>query len=234
MATYNGSSFLRQQVESVLSQLNLHDELIIADDHSTDDTLFILKSYRDDRIKILPLPESPFRNPIFNFEYAIENAQNEFIYLCDQDDIWLPNKVDTFQNTFLSTNCDMILSDCTIVDENLSVRYESYRSVYQFRPGKLQSFLANPYLGCCMAFKKRVLAKLLPFPKYIPMHDIWIGIICEFFYNVAIIEEPLMLYRRHSKNATPFTASGKSQHSSLKKLTFRLNMARGLLLAYLR
>jgi len=232
IATFNGALFIEEQIRSVLSQLSIDDEIIISDDSSTDETLAIIKSINDPRIHILPVVS--FKNPIFNFENSLKAATGEYIYLCDQDDVWLPNKVSYVQNLFQNTNVDLILSDCKVVDTNLKVIHQSYRALYKFRKSILQIFLLNPYLGCCMAFRKRIFNKVLPFPKFIPMHDIWIGSICELFFNVTVIEEPLMLYRRHSANATPYTASSQSKNSWPKKIMFRINMLRGLFFALFR
>jgi glycosyltransferase involved in cell wall biosynthesis len=232
MATYNGAKFVQDQISSILSQLEDLDELIISDGLSTDTTLSIISNYNDPRLKIIT---NPVRlSPIQNFEVAIKAATNEYIFLSDQDDIWLSNKVESTLDAFHVTNADLLVSDCKLVDENLKVINASYRAMYNFKKGKLQSFLLNPYLGCCMAFRRRTLIKILPFPTIIPMHDIWIGIVCEFFYKVDYIEQPLILYRRHTGNATPFTGSKKSNNSLLKKLKFRLNMIQALFVAWTR
>ena len=90
IATYNGAEYLREQVESILSQLEEEDEIVVSDDSSTDTTIEILQSFGDRRIKIFKNPAKGF---VRNFENALRQAQGDFIFLSDQDDVWLPNKV---------------------------------------------------------------------------------------------------------------------------------------------
>ncbi|WP_207504997.1 glycosyltransferase [Telluribacter humicola] len=234
IATYNGGNYILDQLSSILPQLDVDDEIIISDDSSIDNTVFLADSLKDKRIKIFK--NNKFRSPIFNFEHAITRASGNLIFLCDQDDIWLPNKVSTFLEFFERTNADLLVSNCSIVDKDLSITHLSYFDYYKIS-GKerfIHSFLSNPYLGCCLAFKRIVLRKILPFPAYIPMHDIWIGMICAIYYKVEFIQDVTMLYRRHESNATPYTATQKSKNSLLTKIHFRLNMLRGLLLTIVR
>jgi len=93
MASYNGEKYIRQQIDSILPQLGESDELIISDDSSTDDTISVVKSINDNRIKLIK--DQKFKSPVSNFENAIKNATGDFIFLCDQDDIWQPNKVES-------------------------------------------------------------------------------------------------------------------------------------------
>lgn len=106
MATYNGGKYIRQQVDSILSQefkenQGVELELVVSDDGSTDDTIQILQSYGDDRIKIYHHREhrkhkymNATRQCKCNFENAMRNANGEYIFLSDQDDMWYPCKVD--------------------------------------------------------------------------------------------------------------------------------------------
>ena len=113
MATYNGADYLRPHIDSILSQLSDDDELIISDDSSTDATVKIIQEIGDKRIRLLE--GNTFRNPIFNFEYALQQASGELIFLADQDDIWLPGKVKTMTGAL--TDCDLAVSDCAMIDD---------------------------------------------------------------------------------------------------------------------
>lgn len=219
--TYNGEKFIYQQIISILSQINSDDEIIISDDGSTDKTLDIIKSFNDDRLKIF------YNNKIkskYSFNLTTQNLQNallkargEIIFLADQDDVWIDNKIERCIN-YLKNGYDLILHDCAIVDQNNNLIDKSYFKLNNSTPGIFNNIVKNSYLGCCMAINKKVLNYALPFPKDIP-HDIWIGLIAEEFTKVKFLQEILINYRRHGNN---LSASGeKSSNTLLFKIKYR-------------
>lgn len=218
MATYNGAKYIKEQLDSILCQLGENDEIVISDDSSTDDTIVIIKAYNDSRIKLYE--NQKFHSPIFNFENALKNATGDYICLCDQDDIWLPNKVNTIKESLAS--CDLIVSDCKIVDANLNILHESFFQLHSSKKGFWRNWIRNSYLGCCMAFRKEILKFALPFPKKIAMHDIWIGLLVNLLGKVEFINTPHVLYRRHGENAS-FGAE-ESKFSLSFKIKYRMIM----------
>ena len=218
IATYNGEKYIKEQLNSILNQISENDEVIISDDHSTDDTIKIAKEIGDDRIKI-------YYNPIEkgyakNFENAIKKSIGDIIFLSDQDDVWLENKVQITMS-YLKTY-DLVISDATHVNEFLETTIGSHFKISKMKSGFLRHLLKPSYIGACMAFKRRILKKALPFPensKYCA-HDYWLTLIGEFYYKVGLIEQELILYRRHDSNASP--AGKKSPNSFLKKITIRI------------
>ncbi len=223
MATHNGEQYLRQQIDSILSQLDEDDELIISDDNSSDDTLSILYSYKDSRIIVLE--PKKFGSPSKNFERALTYCHNTIIFLADQDDIWHINKISVMK-TALEKN-DLVVCDCKIVDENLSILHDSFFSRNHSKSGLIKNFIKNSFIGCCMAFRKSVLAKSLPFPEDIPSHDQWIGLIAERYFTVAFIPEVLVDHRRHFNNYS--STGGQSETSLSDKIKFRFHLAKELL-----
>ena len=124
---------------------------------------------------------------------------------------------------------DCVVSDAEMADESLRVIEKSYYSVHHTKPGRWYNlFVKNGYMGCCMAFTRRVLDAALPFPKSIAMHDLWLGNVAAFRFSVKFIHEPLVTYRCHGGNAS-FTATGKSGFSLSEKLHIRLQTAINLL-----
>jgi len=220
IATYNGEKYIEDQIKSILPQLSDYDEIIISDDSSVDKTLEIIKAFKDDRIKIFDKQE--FKSPIFNFENAIKHATNEIIFLSDQDDIWLENKVVTMLAAL--KDYDLVVSNAIITDADLNLVKGSYFEWRNSRSGIIKNFIKNSYLGCCTAFKRKILNIVLPFPKNIPMHDMWLGIIAELYYKPIFIDEKLILYRRHDDNTTLLTKDYTSNETILSKLQFRLNL----------
>ncbi|WP_026714549.1 glycosyltransferase family 2 protein [Flavobacterium daejeonense] len=226
MATYNGEKYIEEQLASILNQLSIDDEVIISDDHSTDKTLEIIRELNDSRIKI-------FNNlgigVVQNFENAIKNASGDLIFLSDQDDIWEPNKVRVCLDDF-RMGYDLILSDCSIFESTTGeIIEESFFKFNASKKGISNNIIKNSYIGCCMAFTNELKQKALPFPKTIPMHDSWIGLIGEIFFKVNYNNSKLIRYRRHLENVS-FTATGKSKFSFRKKFAFRVLLIYHLLL----
>lgn len=211
IATYNGEKYLKEQIDSILIQLEGEDELIISDDNSTDSTLQILKEYDDARIKIIEANQ--FNSPIYNFENAIKYSKGNIIILSDQDDIWYPYKVDKIK-TFLKKYL-LVFSNATIVDEFCHGSMLLYQKTNN--TGFLKNLVRNHFVGAAMAFRKELLPVILPFPRKIPMHDQWIGLLAEIYGKTYYISEPLIYYRRHASNAS-FT--GKKVNSVYTKSSF--------------
>lgn len=223
MATYNGGKYIKEQLDSILSQLNENDEVIVSDDSSTDNTVQIIKSFKDNRIKIFE--NQKFKSPIFNFENALNNATGDIIVLSDQDDIWKANKIETIKKYM--HNYDLVLSDADIIDEKGNILHKSFYKLNGSKNGFIKNIVKNSYLGCTMAFNKKILDKSLPFPKDLPMHDWWIGLISEMYGKTYFIEDKLINYRRHGNNASP--TGEKSKYSFFQKVIFRLIMIKNLI-----
>ena len=219
MATYNGGSFIRQQIDSIVCQLDDDDELIVSDDGSTDDTLNIIRSIGDRRIRIVEGPKK--KSPTLNFECALKEAKGDFIFLSDQDDVWKANKVEVCMQWLKSYHC--VVSDAEVTDDNLQPLFPSLYGILQVRHGRLYNTVwKNGYTGCCMAFRRDVLEASLPFPCEIPMHDIWIGNIAAYKYNVKFIPDKLVFFRRHVNTAS-CNVKG-SRFTLLQQVGFRLNV----------
>jgi glycosyltransferase involved in cell wall biosynthesis len=227
MATYNGEKFIKEQIDSIIAQLGDKDEIIISDDGSSDSTIEIAESYQDSRIKIF---QNSFKNLILNFEFALKQAKGDYIFLSDQDDIWLPNKVEVCKKYLISF--DIVVSNCKVVNQDLQVINKSFFELNNTKKGLFSNLIKNSYLGCCLAFRKELLSKALPFPRSIPMHDIWLGFVSELFYKINFIEEPLMLYRRHGANESP--TGDNSPFNLYRKFLFRYNIVKNILKLYLK
>lgn len=209
MATYNGEKYLEEQLNSILPQMEPGDELIISDDGSTDATLAIIKAYAavDQRIKWL---KGPGKGVIANFEFAITQSQGEFIFLADQDDVWLPEKVQTTLAFFQKQpNIDLVISDLVIVNEKLEVIEESYFDYRKVKLGFIYNIIKNKYIGAGMAFRGTLKEKILPIPANVPMHDMWFGLIAAYKNKSAIIPQKLTLYRRHDSNASEINTKAR-------------------------
>jgi glycosyltransferase involved in cell wall biosynthesis len=222
LASYNGAKFIEVQIKSILSQLGPGDELVISDDGSLDGTLDIIRSFSDNRIKIFINAK---KGILSNFENALRHVSGEYIFLADQDDIWLPNKVQIMRSALESA--DLVVSDAFVAHSECDLAEKSYHEQNGSKFGVFGVFLKNPFLGCCMAFRRTVLVKVLPFPIDIPMHDIWIGSVAKFYFKTTILKEKLIYYRRHGGNASAATET--SPFSVFEKLSFRVVIVKNLI-----
>ncbi len=219
MATYNGEKFLREQIDSILLQLRVNDELIISDDGSTDNTIRIIESYKDDRIKFFKNLSKHGVNS--NFENAIYHAKGDFIFLSDQDDVWLPGKVDACVNAL--KNADCVIHDAIVVDKDLNIITESFFEIRNSGSGFWKNLYKNTYVGCCMSFRKSILEYVLPYPSNLPIfQEGWIAMLAELNGRVAFINIKGILFRRHSSN-TSCTVK-KSTFSRVHQLSYRVKL----------
>ncbi|MBJ8505168.1 glycosyltransferase family 2 protein [Acinetobacter seifertii] len=215
MATYNGEKYIKEQLVSILKQISETDEVIISDDSSVDNTLNIIKSINDSRVKVY---RNCFRNVIKNFEFSISKASGDIIFLSDQDDIWHPDKIRNYMDQFNNINIGLVISNLQLIDKNGN---EIDREFFEqgFQIGFLQNLIKNNFIGCSMAFRQELVSKILPFPDNIPMHDWWIGLIALKISRVKYIDKKLTYYRRHDNNVT------SGSRSSFKNiLIWRLNL----------
>ncbi|WP_281336377.1 glycosyltransferase family 2 protein [Flavobacterium eburneipallidum] len=205
MATYNGEKYIKDQLLSILKQIGSNDEIIISDDLSKDKTIEIIEDLNDSRIKIFFNDKKGYTN---NFQNAIKQASGDYIFLSDQDDIWVDNKLKIMSNLLMKY--DFVVSDAKMVNANLESLGTTY---FELRGGGENGFMNNlkklKYIGCCMAFRKIILKKVLPFPsnsKLCP-HDFWIAMISEFYFKTYVVNNPLLLYRRHGENVSTHISS---------------------------
>lgn len=200
MASYNGQAYIRQQIESILSQLGADDELVVVDDASTDGTAGVVSSHEDPRIRLIRQPVNVGYTR--NFERALREARGKYIILSDQDDIWLPGRVEAAMDALRDS--DYVLTNCKTTNENLEVIRESWFEDFAIQGGFVRQLFRSRYLGCCAAFRAEILPAILPFPPRPDLveHDTWIASVAELYFRVRLVDEPLILYRRHSSNTS--------------------------------
>jgi glycosyltransferase involved in cell wall biosynthesis len=227
MATFNGGKFIREQLESILSQLPPDAEIVVADDGSTDDTLLVVDSLKESRIRVLPAERH--LGVIYNFERALRSSKGEIVFLADQDDVWLPGKVEKVLAAL--NDADLVTHDAFMLGhsdafESAWGRNGKLSDIRTYRSGVVANWWKNSFTGCCMAFRRNVLDKALPFPKNLPMHDQWLGLVAEKYFKVSYVNEPLVEYRQHSSNATHIE---KSPAGVLQKIKWRVDLLKAII-----
>ena len=230
MAAYNGEKYITAQLRSILSQLELDDEVIVVDDASTDDTCRIVKSIRDVRVHLMRHLSN--QGVLRSFEDAIRQASGDILFLADQDDLWMDDKVSTVLQVFQSNpDADIIASDAVLIDQDGTLTGPSYYATRgKFQTGTFANVLRCSYLGCTMAFRTRILSRVLPFPKGMDiLHDIWIGTSNSIAGGKTLyVDRPLVQYRRHKENAT-----GNAQLTISRRLRVRWSLCRALASSWL-
>jgi glycosyltransferase involved in cell wall biosynthesis len=209
MATFNGEKFIAAQITSILSQIGADDELIISDDGSTDQTIAIIKSFQDPRIKLFQ--DHSFRDPVKNFQYALNQSGGRCIFLADQDDVWIDQKYTLLLQQL--EHYDLVISDSIIVNHALEVIHPSFFDYFGSGTGLVKNIIKSSYFGSSMAFKRKVLEAALPFPDTKEIgHDLWLGLVAELKFSVLFFKKPLIKYRRH-EGAFTLLGMGKSRRN---------------------
>lgn len=221
MATYNGEKYIEEQIKSILKNLNEDDEIIISDDGSTDKTLDIIKDIGDKRIKIIEGPHNGIKK---NFENAIKNTKGKYIFLSDQDDIWNENKVKDVIKSFKKEKATLVIHDAYVINEKKEIIEDSFFKYRNSKKGIIKNIYKNTYIGCCMAFKKDILKKIIPIPNDIEMHDQWIGIVNDKYGKSFFLREKLIMYRRHENNV-----SKMKHYGVFKMLKNRIHLLKNFL-----
>lgn len=216
MAACNGERYIGPQIVSILQQLGERDELIISLDPSTDQTESVISGFADSRIKLL---HGPGQGIVNNIEHGLIAASGDYIFLADQDDIWHSKKKERILGVLKQDAALLVVHDCRIVDEALNELAPSYFMWHGTKTGFWNNLLRNSFIGCCMAFHRCLLDTALPFPKQLPMHDQWLGLIACKMGKVKYLKEPLIDYRRHSNNQ-----SSLSHADILSMIRWRLSL----------
>lgn len=221
LATYNGSKYLKEQLDSILNQTYPHFTLWIRDDGSTDETYQILSDYakKDLRIKILNSSEK--LGPRGNFGALMEVSSNPYIAFADQDDVWHQDKLSILMQFAKDKDKGLPLlihHDLEVVDDKLDLIHTSFWAFSHLDPhakkiGNL--LLQNNVTGCAMLVNRPLLELALPVPTSAIMHDWWLALTASAFGEIYPLNQALVKYRQHSKNQ--IGAKSYSRTSYLKK-----------------
>jgi glycosyltransferase involved in cell wall biosynthesis len=232
MATYNGESYVAQQLDSLIAQSYPVKEIVVCDDNSSDRTVEILDKYASDKIKV-------FKNEknlgyIKNFQKACELCTGDVIALCDQDDIWVVSKLAVQLELMQANGYIAVFSDAVLVDaDNLDVGQALWETV--FKKSKMPQhidyrsfYLANCVTGCTLIFRKELLASALPFCEATP-HDWWLAYHAAFLQRLGYTREKLVRYRQHEGNTIGLSLKKKNGRKILeilkkKRKKYNLNL----------
>lgn len=212
LCTYNGSKFIKQQLTSILEQGFKPSKIVISDDGSEDNTLQQVKQiFIEYEFKNYLLVKRGRKEAIYNFLSALKYSTSEYIFLSDQDDIWLPNKAEEFLSAFAkldSSKPALVFSDASLIDEDGKEIADSFFS-YQGITSDIMEDDSILYRNCVQGAScaiNRNLQELIKdsFPlintNNLYMHDWWIALLARYYGQYYFINKPLLQYRQHSKN----------------------------------
>lgn len=202
MAVYNGEKYLAEQIDSILALMGEQDELVISYDVSTDQTLQIIQGYagKDTRVKIVLDDGKGLES---NFNNAVKHCSGKYIFLADQDDVWINNKIEEMVQ-FFEKNRDavVLISDGYITDSHLKIRDTIFKALHT-TPSPLFNFVKGSYLGCQMAFCTSIRDKVWPVRENPPLpHDLWLGVQGAKYGKVKLLHKYLIKHRLHDANYT--------------------------------
>ncbi|MEZ8143892.1 alpha-L-Rha alpha-1,3-L-rhamnosyltransferase [Enterovibrio norvegicus FF-454] len=212
LATYNGEKYIEEQIHSL--QRNdgydfLVSNIIIVDDGSRDSTLSKLHdlAINDNKIKIYPSVGTPL-GPTQNFCRGASLSTAKFVMFCDQDDVWLKDKLATTLDAMGEDDCShpkLVFSDLLVVNDELEVIANSYFSLKNIPKNwhtNIGSLIKqNVASGCTMMANRALLDRALPVPEEAYMHDWWLALVAKVEGELIYVDQPLMLYRQHTNNA---------------------------------
>ncbi len=214
MATYMGARYLREQVESIQKQSHSNWRLVVRDDHSSDDTVGMLAEMAsaDPRITML-VDDKGNLGHCQNFnELLMANAHRPYVMCCDQDDIWLEQKIETTLRKMLAAEVTfravpiLVFTDFKVADADGSTLSNNNAVISNIRRQAqfdLHSLLGYDYVwGCTMMLNRELLRLALPVSTQAQNHDYWVALVAAALGRIVFVDEPTMLYRRHALTVT--------------------------------
>ena len=209
LATYNGEKYLKQQIDSILNQTYQNIRLIISDDGSNDKTREILKQYEQKEERVIVYEQNENLGCIKNFEFLLKKVENDIYMLSDQDDVWMPEKIEKTYEKLEKEKADLVFTDLEVVDSELQTIYVSFndfmklsRKIHKYINTDKINYLYNCVTGCTILSRKKWIDRILPLPthsKYV-LHDHWIGLMVSLEGKLAYLPEKYIQYRQHEDN----------------------------------
>jgi glycosyltransferase involved in cell wall biosynthesis len=228
MATFNGALFVEEQISSILCQLNSNDELIIVDDCSVDNTVEIINSFNDNRIVLIENNINLGVNK--SFSKSILLSTGDYIFLSDQDDIWIEGRINMMIKHLVDSKVDLLTSNFKWIDQFGNYTYVKFDGVSSFNSNNyfnniLDIFIGKTnYFGCAMLFTKSLSRYIAPFPKFIESHDLWIAKAGNLYHSQVHYDDITFYKRIHKTNVTSTTSNRKFIYKLFSRFVFILSI----------
>ncbi|WP_379964996.1 glycosyltransferase family 2 protein [Epilithonimonas sp. UC225_85] len=210
LSTYNGELYLEEQIDSIINQDYKNWDLYVRDDGSKDSTIEIIRNYSKQYDNINFLEDDYNKGAALSFMYLLHKVESDYYMFCDQDDVWLENKISSVYNLLKKNTTEknqpiLIFSDAKVVDQNLKIIDNSFWKYNKTPPALMLDCpdyisVFNCAPGCTMIFNKELKLSLYDNDDKLIMHDWYIMIKALKNGIVKYIDMPLMLYRQHQSN----------------------------------
>lgn len=221
MATYNGEAFLMPQIASIIEQTHEDWTLIVSDDGSSDRTLELVRdcARKDMRIRMVDEPNPHPGSSARNFSHLMRRSTADYVMLCDQDDVWHPDKVERTLRRMRELEEEapdspaLVFTDMTVVDENRQVLSPSFERLMKIDTSNLtfSTALTQPFgAGCTMMANRRLVDLYVRTPPETPMlmHDWWLALLATGCGTMGHLDASTSDYRQHGSNVV-----GATEHS---------------------
>ena len=207
LCTYNGEKYIAEQLQSILGQTHPVQEIIVSDDGSSDNTLAIAEEILAGAPVDYKIQRNiPAKGVANNFLSALRQTTGDYVFTCDQDDIWLPEKVSVFMEYARKTPAELYFSDGILVDGNAQPLGSD---LWQANGIRYEDLCAQPLMhtvvkhavvtGAAMMVTKNLIAAVENIPEKW-LHDEWFAIVAAVQDRAVAIPEKTFLYRQHGKN----------------------------------
>jgi len=225
LSTYNGAAFLDDLIRSLYGQTYTDWHLIIRDDGSADKTPEFLNGYQEkDKERIFIIRDNKKHlGPKKSFEALLTKSDAETIMFCDQDDYWLPGKIQDTLTKMKELEQQhpgkpvLVFTDLKVADKNLQLLHPSFWKYTKVHPENAHNIyrllINNPVVGCTVMINKKVKPLVLPFPEQAVMHDWWMVLNVAQKGVTGYLSQPTILYRLHEKNSIGATLTDRKYYT---------------------
>lgn len=231
LSTYNSEAFLKEQINSIISQTEKDWILYIRDDGSSDNTIFLIEDYCKLHDNIILLKDKLHNLGAKNsFMKLLSDVESTYYMFCDHDDVWMPLKVEKTLNKMKEIESQypqkplLVFTDLKVVDVNMNIINNSMWRYQKTNPQHAKNIyslsISNPVTGCTIMINQKAKEVSLPMSQKSFMHDLWIALNVTHYGYVDFIDEPTVLYRQHNENVLGAKKTNRIYYySRLKHLT---------------
>lgn len=221
MATYNGGQFLGPQLDSILYQTRQANEILIVDDGSSDKTVALIRAYQQRHPQISLLINKTNKGSNRTFDIALTASTGDLIFISDQDDVWLPGKIEVMIQDWEIHKAGLTCSDACVIDSNGYLIAQSELDFHGQRKNLTTQeslFFTNTYSGHNMMLERQFLASAQPFPSG-PVYDHWLAVVASGASQLRYLPTVLMQHRIHDCNQV--NGKNKDRPRTSKKTRFK-------------